>query len=72
LIKNEDLDLVVLCTPSGLHAQKAEIVAKYGVNVVTEKPMATRWHDGLRSLEVLIATYLSVRDDKRVSLSLDY
>tara|TARA_Y100000766_G_scaffold183010_1_gene157015 strand:+ start:1205 stop:1423 length:219 start_codon:yes stop_codon:yes gene_type:complete len=72
MMKNEDLDLVFLCTSGGLNAQQAEIVAKYGVDVIAEKPMATRWHDGLRSLELLIATYLSVRDDKRVSLSLDY
>ena len=47
MMRKEELDLVVLCTPSGLHAQQTEIVASYGVNVITEKPMATRWHDGL-------------------------
>ena len=50
-IENEKLDLVVLCTPSGLHAMQAEIVAKHNVNVITEKPMATRWHDGLRMVK---------------------
>jgi UDP-N-acetyl-2-amino-2-deoxyglucuronate dehydrogenase len=40
-------DLVVLCTPSGLHSQQAIKVAQHGVHVVTEKPMATRWTDGL-------------------------
>ena len=39
-------DLVALCTPSGLHAEQAIIAAKKGVNVITEKPMATRWQDG--------------------------
>ena len=51
MLKNEDLDLVVLCTPSGLHAQQTELAAKYGVCVVTEKPMATRWHDGVRMVK---------------------
>ena len=51
MLKNEDLDLVVLCTPSGLHAQQTELAAKYGVCVITEKPMATRWHDGLRMVK---------------------
>ena len=32
----------------------------------------TDGREGLRSLEVLIATYLSARDGKRVSLPLDY
>ena len=51
MIQNEELDLVVLCTPSGLHANQAVIAAKYGVNVVTEKPMATRWQDGVRMVK---------------------
>lgn len=51
MLESEKLDLVVLCTPSGLHAMQAEIVAKHNVNVITEKPMATRWHDGLRMVK---------------------
>jgi UDP-N-acetyl-2-amino-2-deoxyglucuronate dehydrogenase len=47
MLQKEQLDLVVLCTPSGLHSDQAQLVAKYGVNVMTEKPMATRWHDGV-------------------------
>ncbi len=42
-----DVDAVVLATPSGLHPSQAVAAAKAGVHVVTEKPMATRWHDGL-------------------------
>ncbi|CRY91248.1 Predicted oxidoreductase [Synechococcus sp. WH 8103] len=40
-------DLVVLCTPSGLHPQQTMAAADAGFNVVTEKPMATRWTDGV-------------------------
>lgn len=40
-------DVVVLCTPSGLHPMQAIAAAARGVHVVTEKPMATRWTDGL-------------------------
>jgi UDP-N-acetyl-2-amino-2-deoxyglucuronate dehydrogenase len=40
-------DLAVLCTPSGLHPSQAITVARHGVHVMTEKPMATRWSDGL-------------------------
>lgn len=39
-------DVVVLCTPSGLHSTQTIAVAKAGRNVITEKPMATRWDDG--------------------------
>lgn len=48
MLKSEKLDLAVLCTPSGTHPDQAVISARYGVNVMTEKPMATRWHDGVR------------------------
>ena len=40
-------DCVVLTTPSGLHPQQAIEAAGTGVHVMTEKPMATRWADGL-------------------------
>lgn len=43
-----DADAVALTTPSGLHPQQAMQVAAAGRHVVTEKPMATRWADGLR------------------------
>jgi UDP-N-acetyl-2-amino-2-deoxyglucuronate dehydrogenase len=48
MLKAEALDLVALCTPSGLHPEQAMIAARHGVHVVTEKPMATRWNDGIR------------------------
>lgn len=40
-------DLIALCTPSGLHPQQTVLAAGRGVHVMTEKPMATRWSDGL-------------------------
>ncbi len=48
LLATETLDLAILCTPSGLHAEQAILAAKAGVHVMTEKPMATRWQDGVR------------------------
>lgn len=46
MLQKENPDIVVLCTPSGLHSDQAQLAASYVVNVMTEKPMATRWHDG--------------------------
>jgi len=40
-------DCVVLATPSGLHSSQAIQCARAGFHVMTEKPMATRWGDGL-------------------------
>ena len=48
MLKAESLDLVALCTPSGVHPEQAILAARHGVHVLTEKPMATRWNDGIR------------------------
>jgi UDP-N-acetyl-2-amino-2-deoxyglucuronate dehydrogenase len=46
MLEKEKLDVVALCTPSGIHPGQAVLSAKSGVHVMTEKPMATRWADG--------------------------
>lgn len=53
-IKNNNLevDLIILTTPSGLHPRQTIIAAKLGINICTEKPMATNWNDGLEMLKV--------------------
>ena len=47
--KNKSIlvDLVVLATPSGLHPGQVIAAAEAGLHVCTEKPMATRWSDGV-------------------------
>ena len=47
MLAGAQFDCVVLCTPSGLHPQQAMQAAEAGFDVMTEKPMATRWSDGL-------------------------
>jgi UDP-N-acetyl-2-amino-2-deoxyglucuronate dehydrogenase len=51
LLAKSNADVVTLCTPSGLHARQSIECAKAGRHVITEKPMATRWKDGLRMVE---------------------
>jgi UDP-N-acetyl-2-amino-2-deoxyglucuronate dehydrogenase len=51
MLAKEQLDLVVLCTPSGVHPDQAVLAAKHDVHVMTEKPMATRWNDGVRMVK---------------------
>jgi UDP-N-acetyl-2-amino-2-deoxyglucuronate dehydrogenase len=47
MLKSDDkLDIITLCSPSGLHAQQTIQIAQAGRHVITEKPMATRWSDG--------------------------
>ncbi len=51
MLAQEKLDAVVLCTPSGLHPEQTVLAAKHHVHIITEKPMATRWQDGLRMVK---------------------
>lgn len=60
LLAEQKLDLVSLCTPSGLHAEQAIHAANAGVHVISEKPMATKWQDGLRMVRAC--------DERRVNL----
>jgi UDP-N-acetyl-2-amino-2-deoxyglucuronate dehydrogenase len=48
---NRGLDIVTLCSPSGLHAKQTIQIAKRGRHVITEKPMATRWSDGVEMVK---------------------
>ncbi|MGH7591229.1 MAG: Gfo/Idh/MocA family protein, partial [Gemmatimonadales bacterium] len=48
LLAGSDADVVVLATPSGMHAEQGIVAAAAGRHVITEKPMATRWEDGKR------------------------
>ena len=50
LLAASDADLVVLATPSGLHSRQAIEVAAAGRHVVSEKPMATKWDEGVAML----------------------
>jgi len=51
LLKKTTADMVILATPSGLHAQQTIQIAQSSRHVMTEKPMATHWHDGLRMVK---------------------
>ncbi len=46
-----EADVIVLCTPSGLHPSQAIAAAQAGFHVVTEKPMATHWLHGRQMVQ---------------------
>jgi UDP-N-acetyl-2-amino-2-deoxyglucuronate dehydrogenase len=46
LLAGSNADVIVLATPSGIHAAQTIAAAAAGRHVMTEKPMATRWSDG--------------------------
>lgn len=51
MVKDSRPDLVAICTPSGVHPDQVVLAARYGIHVMTEKPMATRWQDGVRMVK---------------------
>lgn len=51
MLERHKPDLVSICTPSGLHPEQAMLAARMGCNVITEKPMATRWNDGMHMVK---------------------
>lgn len=56
LLATTTADCVILTTPSGLHPSQTVQIAKSGRHVMTEKPMATRWKDGLAMVDACDAT----------------
>lgn len=48
LLAKSAADVVVLATPSGLHPRQAMRAAAAGRHVLTEKPMATKWDEGMQ------------------------
>jgi UDP-N-acetyl-2-amino-2-deoxyglucuronate dehydrogenase len=42
MLRHPDIDLICICTPSGLHPEHGIMAAKAGKHVLTEKPMACR------------------------------
>ena len=51
LLEEAEFDLACICTPSGIHPEQTIACANAGINVMTEKPMATRWQDGVNMVK---------------------
>ena len=52
LLADSNADIVALATPSGLHPRQAIKAAQAGRHVLTEKPMATKWDEGMQMVRV--------------------
>lgn len=51
MLKNDDIDIISICTPSGLHPKHGILAAKAGKDVITEKPMGVRLEDADRLIK---------------------
>ncbi len=52
MLKEADLDVVSVCTPSGLHPEHSIQIARSGRHVVSEKPMSTNLEDAREMIRV--------------------
>ncbi|MFE0558635.1 Gfo/Idh/MocA family protein [Paenibacillus sp. NPDC058910] len=52
LLAREDVEVVCICTPSGMHAEQTAMVARAGKHVLAEKPMAIKLDDVECMIEV--------------------
>ncbi|MGB0935237.1 MAG: Gfo/Idh/MocA family protein [Alphaproteobacteria bacterium] len=50
MLTSEDLDIVTIATPNGLHADHICQVADHGISVVTDKPIAITLEEGQRAV----------------------
>ena len=50
MIKNEDLDIISICTPNAFHAENAIAALEAGCHVLCEKPIATTLKDADRMI----------------------
>lgn len=48
MIRENKIDLMVICTPSGLHSEHGILASRNKIHVLTEKPMATNLKDADR------------------------
>jgi predicted dehydrogenase len=51
MLQKENVDVAVVLTPSGLHAEHVINIAKYGVDIMVEKPMALTLGDADAMIE---------------------
>lgn len=51
LLAVSQADCIILTTPSGMHPTQSIQCSEAGFHVMTEKPMATRWQDGLEMVK---------------------
>lgn len=47
MLASEELDIITVATPNGLHPTHVKQIAAHHCHVLTEKPMAISWQDGV-------------------------
>jgi len=53
LLKNKDIDVINICTPSGLHPKMIIAAAKANKNILVEKPLSLNLKEAIKSVEIV-------------------
>lgn len=60
MMKSESIDIVVVLTPSGLHAEIVINLSKYGKHIMVEKPMALTVEDAKNMIHACDENYIKL------------
>jgi UDP-N-acetyl-2-amino-2-deoxyglucuronate dehydrogenase len=73
MLKQDDIDMVSICTPSGLHPEHGIEIAKAGKHVLTEKPMGTSYQKARALIDTCDANdvQLHVVHQNRLNTTID-
>ncbi len=61
MLANQEIDVVNICTPSGIHAEMGLLAAKYGKHCIIEKPMALNTKDAIKLIKAFKRKKLSLQ-----------
>ncbi|MDD5766029.1 MAG: Gfo/Idh/MocA family oxidoreductase [Candidatus Marinimicrobia bacterium] len=60
MLQRGDIDVVSVCTPSGLHPEHGILAAEKGINVISEKPMATKLEEADKLIQACDANHVQL------------
>ncbi|MFA4838844.1 MAG: Gfo/Idh/MocA family oxidoreductase [Candidatus Neomarinimicrobiota bacterium] len=74
MIQRGDIDIISVCTPSGLHPEHGILAARKGIHVISEKPMATKLEEADKLIQACDANHvhLFVVKQNRLNTTLQF
>jgi len=60
MLQRGDINVVSVCTPSGLHPEHGILAAEKGINVISEKPIATKLEEADKLIQACDANHVQL------------
>lgn len=58
MLNRSDIQIVSICTPSGMHPEHGVLAARKGIHVISEKPMATKLEEADKLIQTCDANHV--------------